>query len=257
MLRHLLITNNSKRAFSRKGSFQTKFAANNIAIPEWYCTSLLNVSLTTSSNLFLKERLDCHAHENPNSSQMAIVAMSKTNSSAPSKTKLDSSPTWDQLHPPCRCNLTDPDVYYAVAGLTTQLGISSISTVAAQLLDFALQMSDQGQIGWAARPDPIPDHLRQELTWEKTNIWTQEIKPDRERKQRKLKVLTRQQPSFGFRWGKERHTQVKFLAGKHGCTLGKMVTQLLAFALDEYRAGHVKLVFQPVDSGDVLDESSS
>ncbi len=182
--------------------------------------------------------------------------MSKTNSSAPSKTKLDTSPTWDQLHAPCRYDLTDPEVYYAVAGLTTQLGVSSISTVAAQLLDFALEMSDQGQIGWAARPDPIFGHLRQELTWEKTNLWTQEIKPDRERKQRQFKAPARQRPSFGFRWGQERHARVKFMAGKHGCTLGKTVTLLLAFALDEYRAGHVKLVFQPVGSGNILDESS-
>ncbi|MEI7847076.1 MAG: hypothetical protein WCK35_14855 [Chloroflexota bacterium] len=38
--------------------------------------------------------------------------------SATRKTKLDGSQTWDQLHASFRYNLTDPDVYYTVAGLT-------------------------------------------------------------------------------------------------------------------------------------------
>ena len=44
--------------------------------------------------------------------------MPNIKSSATRKTRLDGSPTWDQLHAPFRYNLTDPDVYYAVAGLT-------------------------------------------------------------------------------------------------------------------------------------------
>ncbi len=181
--------------------------------------------------------------------------MSNIKSSATRKTKLDGSPTWDQLHAPFRYNLTDPDVYYAVAGLTTQLGISNISTVAAQLLDFALAMSDQGLVEWALRCNPTSDHLRQQLTWEKTNLWTQEIKPDRDRKQRQLTAApARQRAWFGFRWGQERHARVKLLAEEYGCSLGKMVTLLLAYALDEYRAGHVQLVLQPVSPGDVTDD---
>ena len=181
--------------------------------------------------------------------------MSKTNSSAKCKTKQDGSPTWDQLHAPFRYDLTDPDVYYAVAGLTTQLGISNNSTVAAQLLDFALEMSDQGQVEWAVRCNPNPGQSLQHLTWEKTNLWTQEIKPDRDRKQRQLTAApARQRAWFGFRWGQERHARVKLLAEEYGCALGKMATLLLAYALDEYRAGHVQLVLQPVSPGDVTDD---
>ena len=181
--------------------------------------------------------------------------MPNIKSSTTRKTKLDGSPTWDQLHTPFRYDLTDPDVYYAVTGLTTQLGISNISTVAAQLLDFALEMSDQGQVEWALRYNPTPDHPHQQLTWEKTNLWTQEIKPDRDRKQRQLTAApARQRAWFGFRWGQERHARVKLLAEKYGCTLGKMATLLLAYALDEYRAGHMKLVLQPVTPGDVTDD---
>jgi len=182
--------------------------------------------------------------------------VSKTNSSVPRKTKLDGSPTWDQLHAPFRYDLTDPEVYYAVAGLATKLGVRSISTVAAQLLDFAMEMSDQGQVGWAVRRNPTPDQLPLQLTWEKANLWTQEIQPDRERKkhQRQPAALERQRTPFGFRWGRERHTRIKYLAGQYGCTLGQMVTLLLAYALEEYRAGHLKLDIQPVTSAELSDD---
>lgn len=178
--------------------------------------------------------------------------MSKANSSAPRKTKLDGSPTWDQLNAPFRYDLTDPDVYYAVAGLATQLNVSNISIVAAQLLDFAMTMSDQGQVGWAVRAKPTPDHLRLQLKWEKASNWPQEVKLDMERKerQRKLAASARQRTPFGFRWGRERHNRIKFLAGEYGCSLGQMVTLLLAYALNEYRAGHLKLELLPVASGD-------
>ena len=165
----------------------------------------------------------------------------------PRKTKLDGSPTWDQLHAPFRYDLTDPEVYYTVAGLATQLGVRSISTVAAQLLDFALEMADQGQVNLKVNANRIPIQPRQQLVWEKANLWTQEIKPDRERKQRRRRLTdaASKPAAFGFRWGKERHARVKSLAEQHGCTLGETVTRLLAYALTEYRAGHLKLDFQP------------
>ncbi len=168
----------------------------------------------------------------------------------PRKTKLDGSPTWDQLHAPFRYDLTDPEVYYTVAGLATQLGVRSISTVAAQLLDFALEMSDLGQVEWTVRNNPVSDPTRLQLTWEKANLWSQEIQVDRERKQRQSTAPARQRTPFGFRWGRERHTRIKDLAGQTGCTVGQMVTRLLAYALEEYRAGHLKLVLQPLAAGD-------
>ncbi len=165
----------------------------------------------------------------------------------PGNTRPAGIPTWEQRHASFRYNLTDPEVYYSVAGLATQLGASSISTVAAQLLDFALEMVDQGQVNLKVSANRLSGQPGQQLIWEKANLWNQEIKPDRERKQRRRSLVDQASSpaAFGFRWGKERHVRAKSLAGQHGCTLGEMVTRLLAYALAEYRAGHLKLVFQP------------
>jgi hypothetical protein len=169
------------------------------------------------------------------------------------KTKKDGSPTWDQTHAPFRYDLTDPEVYYAVAGIATSLGINNISTVAAQLMDFALTMYDRGQIRMEARPNPNPYSTRMVLTWEKADGWAREIKPDRERKQRQRKLIApeRKRTPFGFRWGRDTHNRLKVLAESYSVPLGALVTRLLAYAIDEYRNGHLRLDLHHVALRDV------
>lgn len=171
----------------------------------------------------------------------------------PRKTKKDGSPTWDQLNAPFRYDLTDPDVYYNVSGIATKLGVNNISTVAAHLMDFALAMYDQGQIRMASHPNPNPKSTRMILSWERTQTWGQEVKPDRNRKQRQKKLIAppRKQASFGFRWGREVHNRLKALAADYRVTLGAMVTRLLAYAVDEFRYGRLKLNIQDVASQEV------
>ena len=169
------------------------------------------------------------------------------------KTKKDGSPTWDQTHAPFRYDLTDPDVYYSIAGIATSLGINNISTVATQMMDFALAMYDQGQIWMQSRPNPDVHSTRMLLTWEKVGNWPQEVKPDRERKKRLRKMIApaRKRAPFGFRWGHEIHNRLKALSAQYDCTLGAMVTRLLAYAVEEYRCGHLKLDLQYVATRDV------
>lgn len=177
----------------------------------------------------------------------------------PRKSKKDGSPTWDQLNAPFRYDLTDPDVYYAVSGIATKLGVNNISTVAAQLMDFALSMYDQGQIRMESHPNPNPKSTRMVLSWERIQTWSQEVKPDRTRKLRQQKLIAppRKQSSFGFRWGREVHNRLKDLAAEYRVPLGAMVTRLLAYALDEYRHGQLKLSVQDVASQDVYGWSTA
>lgn len=196
---------------------------------------------------------------NPDAIQAAPSALldgltvKSPHSQKPRKTKKDGSPTWDQVNSPFRYDLTDPEVYYSVSGIATKLGINSISTVAAQLMDFALAMYDQGQIRMESHPNPNPKSTRMILTWERTQTWSQEVKPDRNRKQRQQKLIAppREQTPFGFRWGREVHNRLKELAAEYHVPLGAMVTRLLAYAVEEYKHGRVLLSVQHVASQEV------
>lgn len=169
------------------------------------------------------------------------------------KTKKDGSPTWDQTHAPFRYDLTDPDVYYAISGIATSLGINNISTVATQMMEFSLAMHDKGKIWMQSRPNPDVHSTRMLLTWEETSAWPQEVKPDKERKKRQRKLIApaRKRAPFGFRWGREIHARLKALAEQYDCALGAMVTRMLAYAVNEYRFGRLKLDLQHVALHDV------
>lgn len=196
---------------------------------------------------------------NPDAIQAAPSALldgltvKSPHSQKPRKTKKDGSPTWDQVNSPFRYDLTDPEVYYSVSGIATKLGINSISTVAAQLMEFALAMYDQGQIRMESHPNPNPKSTRMILTWERTQTWSQEVKPDRNRKQRQQKLIAppREQTPFGFRWGREVHNRLKVLAAEYHVPLGAMVTRLLAYAVEEYKHGRMLLSVQHVASQEV------
>lgn len=196
---------------------------------------------------------------NPDAIQAAPSALldgltvKSPHSQKPRKTKKDGSPTWDQVNSPFRYDLTDPEVYYSVSGIATKLGINSISTVAAQLMDFALAMYDQGQIWMESHPNPNPKSTRMILTWERTQTWSQEVKPDRNRKQRQHKLIAppREQAPFGFRWGRPVHNRLKELAAEYNVPLGAMVTRLLAYAVEEYKHGRMLLSVQHVASQEV------
>jgi hypothetical protein len=196
---------------------------------------------------------------NPDAIQVAPSALldgltlKSPHAQKPRKTKKDGSPTWDQVNSPFRYDLTDPNVYYNVSGIATKLGINSISTVAAQLIDFALTMYDQGQIRMESHPNPNPKSTHMVLSWERIQTWSQDIKPDRTRKQRQKKLIAppRKQSSFGFRWGREVHNRLKDLAAEYNVPLGAMVTRLLAYAVDEYKYGRLHLSLQHVASQEV------
>jgi hypothetical protein len=187
------------------------------------------------------------------------LTVKSPHSQKPRKTKKDGSPTWDQLNAPFRYDLTDPDVYYDVSGIATKLGINNISTVAAQLMDFALTMCGQGHVVITTSPNPNPKSTRMILIWEKMQTRSQEVQPDRTRKQRQKKIIgpPRKRTPFGFRWGRDIHTRLKELADDYHAPLGAMVTCLLAYAVNEYRAGRVKLSVQHVATQDVSGWSAA
>jgi hypothetical protein len=181
------------------------------------------------------------------------LVLKSPQSKKPRKTKKDGSPTWDQVNSPFRYDLTDPEVYYAVAGIATQLEINNISTVAVQLIDFALAMYDQGKIWMESHPNPNPKSTQMVLTWEKIQTWSQPIKPDRTRKQRQKNLIAppRKRTPFGFRWGRDVHNRLKSLAAEYNVALGAMVTRLLAYAVEEYSCGRLKLSLQAIASQEV------
>lgn len=187
----------------------------------------------------------------PSSTSLLDGLNIKTATTQPArKTKKDGSPTWDQSHAAFRYDLTDPDVYYGVSGIATSLGVNNISTVAEQMMDFALTMAERGRVWMQAHPNPDPHSTSMLLTWEDGPGFPKDVKPDRERKKRQQKMIApaRKRSSFAFRWSRQIHNRIKTLAAEYHCTLGAMVTRLLAHAIDEYRWGRLKLNIQYVAS---------
>ena len=173
---------------------------------------------------------------------------------APRKSKRDGSPTWFQQHPAFRYDLTDPQVYFAISGIATTLKINNISTLAATMMDYALAMYDQGKVPMQSSVNPNQGSARMTLTWERASGWAQEVKPDYERQQRRRKLIAaprHRSKSGWFRWTRETHERIKALAAQYDVAQGAIVTRLLEYAVDEYRAGSVKIGIQMVASRDV------
>jgi len=155
--------------------------------------------------------------------------------------------TWHQQHPAFRYEIK-PDVYGAVAGITTALKVNNISTVAETMMDYALTMYDEGKVPMESGINPNKNGTRMVLTWEHGDGWQKEVKPDKDRKKRRNKLISapRQFSPFGFRWARATHERVKALAAKYDVTLGEMVTRLLEYAANKYRDGSLKISIQMV-----------
>lgn len=189
------------------------------------------------------------------SSHIVDMLRSPQTASAPAqrKSRPDGSPTWHQEHPVFRYELTSPDVYSLVAGVATALKVNNISSVASTLMDFALTMYEQGKVAMTAQVNPNHASAHMTLTWERAEGWSQEVKPDRNRaKRRNLVSAPRERKASGwFRWPRETHQRIKALATEYDVPMGAIVTRLLEYAIDEYRAGHLKINVQMVATRDI------
>lgn len=149
---------------------------------------------------------------------------------------------WDKAHPvvsyfiPAPLHEQAKGVRAEILGLA-QKHMTTITSVAAALMEYALAQVRSGELNLKARSDARRRTMA--LTWEKANTRSQAI-PRPARRQAKAKDLY-----LGYRWSKDMHRQIASLSNE-ALVPGEAVVFLLRCALDAYKNGCLRLNEKPI-----------
>lgn len=150
---------------------------------------------------------------------------------------------WDKSHPTISYFIPAPlhgqakDVRAEILGLA-QKHMTTITSVAAALMEYALAQVRIGKLNLETRPDAMRRRIA--LTWEDANEKGQEI-PRPVRRQKKDEDLY-----LGYRWSKDTHKQIESLSNSGTIVPGEVVVFLLRCALDAYKSGRLQLTEKPI-----------
>jgi hypothetical protein len=132
---------------------------------------------------------------------------------------------------PAPLNEQAKDIRASILALA-QRHMTTTSSVAAALMNYALREVRLGKLILEARPDAT--RRKMTLTLEDAKEWPQEIPQVKPKKVKSVKDLY-----LGYRWGRDMNAQIKALADNR-IPAGEVVVFLLNYALAEYKNGNCK-----------------
>jgi len=132
---------------------------------------------------------------------------------------------------PAPLNEQAKDIRASILALA-QRHMTTTSSVAAALMNYALREVRLGKLILEARPDAA--RRKMTLTLEDAKEWPQDIPQVKPKKVKSVKDLY-----LGYRWGRDMNAQIKALADNR-IPAGEVVVFLLSYALAEYKNGNCK-----------------
>jgi len=111
-----------------------------------------------------------------------------------------------------------------------QYHMTTASSVATALMNYALRDTGTGKLKFD--PRPAPQRRKMTLVLEDTKEWPREIPQAQAKQVRKTRKMY-----LGYRWSRDVDTQIKTLAGSY-VPVGEVVVFLLNYALTEYKNGN-------------------
>lgn len=159
---------------------------------------------------------------------------------------------WDKSHPTISYFIPAPlhgqakDVRTEILGLA-QKHMTTITSVAAALIEYALAQVRTGKLNLEARPNVA--RRKMTLTWEETTNEDEQGIPRPVRRNKKDKDLY-----LGYRWSKNAHKQIISLSN-NAIAPGEVVVFLLRYALEAYKSGRLRLREEAVVVGQKVRSS--
>ena len=156
----------------------------------------------------------------------------------PAQKKKRGERTWEKANRgasyfiPAPLNEQAKDIRASILALA-QLHMTTASSVAAALMNYALRDVRLGKLILEARPNA--SRRKMTLILENAKEWPQEI----QQPSTKRAVKTAKDLVLTYRWGGDLNAQIKSLADDH-LPAGEVVVFLLGYALAEYKNGNCK-----------------